>query len=92
MEKKSIIVEISGSEEIAEGVYRTTLTHPLLDGKLFFLHSSEESREELIKTLASSWKDEAVKVVRMLSDVEEVLTSRKNLREKQKQKNETTDS
>ena len=88
--KKQVTLEISGSEELSEGVFRTTLTHPLLDGKLTFLHSSEKNRDEMLKTLTSTWKDEASNIISLVGDIEELLVTRKERQVKREKRFEDT--
>ena len=47
----NLAMEVWDTDEIRDGVFCTTLTHPLFDGKLTFLHGSEEAGEAFIKNL-----------------------------------------
>ena len=86
MKQKQVNIQVSGPEEIGDDVFRTTLTHPLLSGKLSFLHSTEEDGEEILKALTSTWKDELANVLSLAGDVEELWTRRKDRLEREKTK------
>lgn len=49
--KLSVLLTINEPEEIAEGVFKTTLTHPKLKGELSFVHSEAVGRDEILKAL-----------------------------------------
>ena len=51
MHRVSLLLEVSEPEEISDGVYKTTLTHPKLQGGLYFVHSHKGGRDEFLKAL-----------------------------------------
>lgn len=51
----NITLEVWDPDEISDGVFSTTLTHPLFGGKLTFLSGSEEEADAFIKNLKNQF-------------------------------------
>ena len=52
--KMTLNLDILATEDLGEGVGRTRLTHPRLDGELYFIHSLKGGKEEFLKALDES--------------------------------------
>lgn len=51
LKRLSVLLDISEPEEVSPGVYRTTLSHPKLEGALHFVHSKAGGRDEFLAAL-----------------------------------------
>lgn len=53
--KMTLNLDILATEDLGEGVGRTRLTHPRLDGELYFIHSLKgDVKQEFLKALDES--------------------------------------
>ena len=64
-----INVVVNDPIEINSGVYRTSITHPLLEGELFFIHSVK-NRDHLLESISNT----------LVEDVKEVFGKIQKLR------------
>jgi hypothetical protein len=51
LKRLSVMLEIHPPEEVSPGVFKTTLSHPKLEGELSFIHSEALGRNETLKAL-----------------------------------------
>jgi hypothetical protein len=51
LKKLSVLLTINEPEDMGDGVFKTTLTHPLLKGELSFVHSASVGRDQVLKAL-----------------------------------------
>lgn len=69
MKKISLLLVISEPEEISEGVYQTSLTHPKLNGALTFVHSEKGGKDELLKALDQNIVGHVLNVVETIGEI-----------------------
>lgn len=50
-------LNVEEPEQISDGVFRTTLSHPLLEGKLSFIHGTT-NRDQTLMSLTNSLVDD----------------------------------
>lgn len=67
--KMTLNLDVLVTEEIEEGVGRTRLIHPRLDGELYFIHSLKGGREEFLKALDESPISAILGVVSTFKDI-----------------------
>lgn len=51
-----------------EGVFKTKITHPKLDGELFFFHG-ENNREQTLGVLCNSITEDISEIVKTIEDL-----------------------
>jgi hypothetical protein len=69
IKKISLILTVGESEEISEGVYKTTLTHPKLQGGLSFVHSLSGGREEFLRALDENIVSQVLDMVDVVGEL-----------------------
>lgn len=80
-QSKFIKVDVAGPEELTEGIYRFTLTHPLLDGKLTFIQENADPTA-MIEALTPSWQDEIINTIGLVTEVGKTLDTKRVKKEK----------
>jgi hypothetical protein len=63
-----IEVEVNDAVQISEGVFKTTLSHPTLEGDLHFIHSSK-NRESILGGLTESNMPSLTDVISLAGDL-----------------------
>jgi hypothetical protein len=63
-----INVIVSEPEELGNGVYRTSITHHLLDGELSFTHSTR-NRDLTLGAITNSLADDVKEIIEKVQDL-----------------------
>lgn len=68
--KMTLNLEILATEDLGEGVGRTRLIHPRLDGELYFIHSLKgDIKQEFLKALDESPVSAILNVVSTFKEI-----------------------
>lgn len=68
--KMTLNLDILATEDLGEGVGRTRLTHPRLDGELYFVHSVKgDMKDEFLKALDDSPISAVFEMVTVIKEV-----------------------
>jgi hypothetical protein len=63
-----INVVINEPEDMGNGVYRTTVSHPLLEGEMFFTHSSR-NRDLTLGAMENSLVDDVKEIMQQVQEL-----------------------
>ena len=68
--KRSVLIEVEVDDavQVSEGVFKTTLSHPTLEGNLHFIHSSK-NRDSILSGLTESNMPSLTDVISLAGDL-----------------------
>lgn len=68
-EEVLISCQVSKPEEVAPGVFKTKLHHPLLEGELYFVHGNKHRSQILNAVKSSSLVEDITKVASLIGEL-----------------------